>query len=160
MVTGTLHTNGIESLWAVLKRSHKGIYHQWSRKHTQRYVNECCGRLNIRKMDALDQIGEVVRGMDGKLLTYKMLKDTPIMHHHVKSKPSPMDKRWTWQRSMRKPEERLTTEERQEIINQHRSGRGGYKVIVRKFNVSANVVRDVVLGLRKYDRPGRPPKRL
>ena len=32
------HTNGIESIWAVLKRGHNGIYHQWSRKHLTRYI--------------------------------------------------------------------------------------------------------------------------
>ena len=26
-------TNGIESVWAILKRAHKGIYHQWRPKH-------------------------------------------------------------------------------------------------------------------------------
>lgn len=44
---GPIHTNGIESVWASLKRAHKGTYHQWSRKHLHRYVNECGGRLNV-----------------------------------------------------------------------------------------------------------------
>ena len=34
------HTNGIESVWAVLKWGYNGVYHQWSAKHTARYVNE------------------------------------------------------------------------------------------------------------------------
>ncbi len=44
-------TNSIESVWAIVKRSHKGIYHQWSKKHGHRYVNEIAYRLtagNIR----------------------------------------------------------------------------------------------------------------
>ena len=31
-------TNGIESGWAILKRAHKGIYHQWAPKHGHRYL--------------------------------------------------------------------------------------------------------------------------
>ncbi|MYC22013.1 MAG: IS1595 family transposase [Caldilineaceae bacterium SB0662_bin_25] len=38
-------TNGIESVWAVLKRGHKGIYHHWSPKHSHRYANEFAFRL-------------------------------------------------------------------------------------------------------------------
>jgi len=44
-------TNSIESVWAIVKRAHKGVYHQWSRKHGHRYVNEIAYRLtegNIR----------------------------------------------------------------------------------------------------------------
>ena len=34
------HTNGIESVWAVLKRGYNGAYHNWSVKYLQRYINE------------------------------------------------------------------------------------------------------------------------
>ena len=34
------HTNGIESFWSMLKRAHKGVYHNFSVKHLQRYVDE------------------------------------------------------------------------------------------------------------------------
>lgn len=44
-VRGEVTTNGIESVWAVLKRAHKGIYHHWSRKHGSRYYNEIAYRL-------------------------------------------------------------------------------------------------------------------
>lgn len=37
-VDGMAHTNGIESVWAVLKRGHYGIYHHFTVKHMQRYV--------------------------------------------------------------------------------------------------------------------------
>jgi len=37
-VDGMAHTNGIESVWAVLKRGFYGIYHSFSRKHTQFYI--------------------------------------------------------------------------------------------------------------------------
>lgn len=45
-VDGMAHTNGIESVWAVLKRGFYGTYHQFSRKHLQRYVDEFAYRLN------------------------------------------------------------------------------------------------------------------
>ena len=45
-VDGMAHTNGIESVWAVLKRGFYGIYHSFSTKHLQRYVDEFAYRLN------------------------------------------------------------------------------------------------------------------
>ena len=43
-VDGKVHTNGIESFWAMLKRGHKGTYHKMSNKHLGRYVDEFVGR--------------------------------------------------------------------------------------------------------------------
>ena len=45
-VDGMAHTNGIESVWAVLKRGFYGVYHSFSVKHLQRYVDEFMFRLN------------------------------------------------------------------------------------------------------------------
>ena len=39
-VKGMASTNGIESVWAVLKRSITGTYHHVSKKHLPRYVDE------------------------------------------------------------------------------------------------------------------------
>ena len=39
-------TNGIESVWAVMKRGLHGVYHHASPKHLGRYVNEFAFRLN------------------------------------------------------------------------------------------------------------------
>ena len=33
------HTNGIESFWSMLKRGHDGVYHHFSTKHLDRYVD-------------------------------------------------------------------------------------------------------------------------
>jgi transposase-like protein len=45
-VKGKAHTNGIESVWAVLKRSITGTYHHVSPEHLQRYLDEATFRLN------------------------------------------------------------------------------------------------------------------
>ena len=69
-VRGQTHTNGIESFWAVLKRGYMGVYHYWSPKHLQRYLNEFAGRHNARGFDAIDRMRRVVRGMSGRRLRY------------------------------------------------------------------------------------------
>jgi len=40
------HVNGVESVWAVLKRGRYGVYHKIGRKYLQRYLNEFEFRLN------------------------------------------------------------------------------------------------------------------
>ena len=49
-VRGIVHTNSIESVWALLKRQIIGIHHWVSPKHLEKYVQEMTWRLNHRKM--------------------------------------------------------------------------------------------------------------
>ena len=72
-VDGEVHTNGIESVWAVLRRGYHSVYHKMSPKHLPRYLREFEGRLNNRSRDTLDQMGMIVKGMDGKRLRYREL---------------------------------------------------------------------------------------
>ena len=72
-VKGDIHTNGIESLWSMLKRAHKGTFHKISPKHLDRYVQEFAGRHNVREQDTIEQMATVADGMDGKRLTYERL---------------------------------------------------------------------------------------
>ena len=72
-VDGHIHTQGIESFWSMLKRAHKGVFHCFSPKHLQRYVDEFAGKQNIRDLDTLAQMAMVTLAMAAKRLTYKDL---------------------------------------------------------------------------------------
>ena len=72
-VRGPVHTNGIESFWALLKRGYHGTYHHISEKHLGRYVGEFSGRFNDRPLDTVDQMEAIAGRMDGKRLRYQDL---------------------------------------------------------------------------------------
>jgi transposase-like protein len=67
--------NGIESVWAVLKRGLNGVYHQVSPKHLDRYVKEFTFRLNEGdvKRHTLNRVDAMIRAAMGKRLTYEDL---------------------------------------------------------------------------------------
>lgn len=75
-VNDMAYTNGIESVWAVLKRGWIGVYHHFSPKHLQLYVNEFCFRLNEGKCET--KLKERIKYLCGfsiqkKHLTFKEL---------------------------------------------------------------------------------------
>ena len=70
-----VHTNSIESVWAVMKRGLHGVYHHASPKHLDRYVSEFTFRLNDGDVarHTLDRIASLLFAANGKRLTYKAL---------------------------------------------------------------------------------------
>ena len=74
-VNGLVHTNGSESVWAILKRSITGTWHDVSVKHLQRYVDEATFWLNEGncKVDTIDRMLAVVERMGGKRVPYREL---------------------------------------------------------------------------------------
>ena len=72
-VRGKVHTNGIESFWALLERGYDGVFRHLSYKYPHRHINEFAGRLNIWDMDTIDMMIQMVKGMVGWRLTYAAL---------------------------------------------------------------------------------------
>lgn len=74
-VRGDVTTNGVESVFAVMKRGIIGVYHHTSRKHLARYVDEFAFRLNDGncKRHTLARLNSLVDATNGKRLTYKDL---------------------------------------------------------------------------------------
>ena len=74
-VNGMIHTNGIESVWALLKRGYTGTFHHFSLKHLQRYLNEFTFRLNEGNVDidTIDRIAAICKRVHGKRIAYKDL---------------------------------------------------------------------------------------
>ena len=72
-VRGQVHTNGIESHWALLDRGFVGIYHWWSRKHFHRYLREFAGRFNSRDKSTAERLDAMADRMPGHRLPYAEL---------------------------------------------------------------------------------------
>ena len=66
------HTNGVESVWAVLKRSSYRTWHHVYTKHLDRYVNGATFRLNEGscEVDTIDRMEQLARGFAGKRLAF------------------------------------------------------------------------------------------
>ena len=68
-----VHVNGVESLWALVRRGYNETFHRIDPKHLHRYINEFTGRLNMRIPDTINKMCVVARNMVGKRLTYRQL---------------------------------------------------------------------------------------
>jgi transposase-like protein len=68
-------TNGVESVFAVMKRGMHGVYHHARKKHLSRYIDEFAFRLNDGNVSwhTLERLNSFVNGVAGKRLTYKGL---------------------------------------------------------------------------------------
>lgn len=72
-VDGQVHTNGLESYWAILKRALKGTYIAVEPFHLFRYLDEQAFRFNERKATDADRFSMLLAGVVGKRLTYDSL---------------------------------------------------------------------------------------
>jgi len=87
-VDGTIHTNGIENFWSLLKRGLGGTYISVEPFHLFRYVDEQAFRFNTRKDEDGTKISDSARfaeamsRIDGHRLTYSQLtgKDQSPRH--------------------------------------------------------------------------------
>ncbi|MGB6064785.1 MAG: IS1595 family transposase [Desulfomonilaceae bacterium] len=70
---GNASTNTVESYFALLKRGVHGIFHHVSKHHLHRYCDEFSFRWNHRKIDDGERTIAVIKGSEGKRLSYKPL---------------------------------------------------------------------------------------
>ncbi len=71
-VRGDVHTNSVEGVWSLLKRSVVGSCHQLSAKHLQAYVDEFSWRFNNRHNDYLFR-DTLMKLVDSTNLPYEIL---------------------------------------------------------------------------------------
>jgi len=68
-----IHTNGIESVWALLKRQIIGIHHYVSPMHLCRYLDEMTWRFNRREQEEGQRLNNLLAAADRRPLTYREL---------------------------------------------------------------------------------------
>ena len=72
-VDGDVHTNGIESVWAVLKRESIGTFHKMTPEHLQRYLNELAWKQSNLKKSPRYRMEYLALRMVGRTLPYQTL---------------------------------------------------------------------------------------
>ena len=74
-VRENVHTNSIESFWALFKRQLHGTWHHVSPKHLHRYANEATMRLNIGnvEIDTIDRMEAFAKQIHGRRISYREL---------------------------------------------------------------------------------------
>jgi transposase-like protein len=73
---GISHVNTAESFFALLKRGHYGQFHQLSKQHLHRYVDEFEFRWNHRKTSDGARMLAAIDGAEGKRLMYRQPRQT------------------------------------------------------------------------------------
>jgi transposase-like protein len=72
-VRGTVHTNGLENFWSLLKRTIKGTYVSVEPFHLFRYLDEQAFRFNEREDNDSGRFWNVLSSVSGRRLTYRQL---------------------------------------------------------------------------------------
>lgn len=70
---GTVHTNGMENFWSLLKRSIKGTYVSVEPFHLFRYLDEQAFRFNSRKDTDAQRFQQAASSIVGRRVTYGSL---------------------------------------------------------------------------------------
>jgi hypothetical protein len=78
-VDGTVHTNGLENYWSLLKRAIKGTYVAVEPFHLFRYLDEQAFRFNERGLNDRQRFELAVTSIVGKRLTYQELIGASIV---------------------------------------------------------------------------------
>jgi transposase-like protein len=68
---GFAHSNTAENFFSIFKRGVIGTYHHMSEAHLARYCREFDLRYNTRSMNDGDRAAVILKGMEGKRLTYR-----------------------------------------------------------------------------------------
>lgn len=74
VVEGEIHTNSIESVWAVFDRTLK-TYIKTSKKHLQNYAHEATFRYNTRKMHCSDATIWLLQNLEATRITWKDIRN-------------------------------------------------------------------------------------
>ncbi len=77
-VDGTVHTNGLENFWSLLKRAIKGTYVSIEPFHLFRYLDEQAFRFNNRKDSDAERFVGALKGIINKRLTYNALTGSEL----------------------------------------------------------------------------------
>ncbi|HQZ40192.1 MAG TPA: IS1595 family transposase [Vicinamibacterales bacterium] len=77
-VDGTIHTNGLENFWSLLKRAIKGTYVSIEPFHLFRYLDEQAFRFNHRDGTDASRFALALKGILGKRLTYVALTGSEL----------------------------------------------------------------------------------
>ena len=77
-VDGTVHTNGLENFWSLLKRSIKGTYVSVEPFHLFRYLDEQSFRYNERHDTDAQRFQKVLHSVGGKRLMWKSLTSQEV----------------------------------------------------------------------------------
>ncbi len=136
-IVGNNYTNSIEGMFSHFKRMVFGIYHQISKQHTQRYLDEFIMRWNSRKMKDAARFQYSFKNVHRRL-TYKELIALSEPKE-VKSLPYAESKRFNYLRK------RILQVQGDEVIGEFKSG----KEAANATGITASNISSCLTGRRK-----------
>ena len=69
------HSNTAENFFSILKRGVVGTYHHMSATHMHRYLAEFDLRYSTKDKTDTDRAADILKGMEGRRLTYRRIND-------------------------------------------------------------------------------------